>query len=74
MDLRIKTKFCFGDNVWFMHFGKPTRDMVTAIRVDEGMSGLIISYLIIDELGNVYCIPEEFVYKTKKELLANQKM
>lgn len=46
--------------------------MVTAIRVDEGIGGLIISYLIVDELGDVHYIPEEFVYKTKKELLANQ--
>lgn len=72
MDIRIQTKFSFGDKIWFMHFGKPTCDKVTSIRIEQGIGGLVLSYRITDECGDTYYINEEFLYRTKKELLANQ--
>lgn len=72
MDLIIQTKFSFEDKIWFMHFGKPTWDTVTAIRIEQGIGGPVLSYRITDECGDTYYIKEEFLYRTKKELLANQ--
>ena len=72
MDLTIHAKFSFGDKIWFMLFGKPTRDIVTSLRIEQGIGGLVLTYAITDELGDVFYIGEEFLYRTKKELLANQ--